>query len=161
FRGESLARAFNATNQAIDTSVAIALTPLTTASVIFTNERLRFDRAPERDSNIFRVMPTLTFSPLGVLNGSASFGYRKFTALDPVTPAFEGVVAQVGAGVTLWEHHRFETTVLRDLTYSYDRAATYYIQNSLSGSWNYAFGGRFDTQLGAGRNRMHYHQTSS
>lgn len=161
FRGESLASAFDGFIEGFDTGVGIALTPLTSFDVVFTKELQRFDLASERNSNTFRVMPTFTFSPLGLLNGTASFGYRKFTPKDPAVPAFKGFVAQVTASVTVKDRHRLSTTVLRDLTYSYDHASVYYIQNSFGGTWAFQIGHGVESQLGATRNLMHYHQTAS
>jgi Putative beta-barrel porin 2 len=160
FRGESLARAFDSRTRGVDGSVGVALTPLTSLSLVLAKERQTFDHAPERDSDTFRIMPTFNFSPLGLVNGTAAFGYRKFTPRDPQTPPFAGFVTQVGAGFTLYDHHRIETTALRDVSYSYDEAATYYIQNSIGVTWTFDFAAHFDTQLNATRNLMDYHQAA-
>jgi hypothetical protein len=106
-------------------------------------------------------MPTFLFSPLGLLNGTAAFGYRSFTPQDPAVPAYHGFVTQVTAGITVFERHRLSTTIVRDVTYSYDASAVYYIQNSVGGRWVYQIGRGFDTELGATRNLMHYHQTAT
>jgi hypothetical protein len=106
-------------------------------------------------------MPTLSFSPLGLLNGTAAFGYRRFTPTDPAVPPFDGFVAQVIAGITVKDRHRLTTTYTRDVSYSYDAVAVYYLTNSVGGTWGFTMGRGFDIQLGASRNRMHYHQTSS
>ena len=161
FRGESLTAAFNGELRALDSSVGVALTPLTSLDLVFTNEQQRFDLTPDRNADSFRVMPTLTFSPLGLLNGTAAFGYRKFTPKSPTVPPFDGFVAKVSAGVTVKDRNRLTTTYTRDLTYSYDQAAVYYLTNSVGGSWALTMGRGFDVQLGASRNRMHYHQTAS
>ncbi len=161
FRGESLARAFDGVIRGLDTSVGVGLTPLTSFSVVFTNEQQRFDLAPERNSDTFRVMPTFSFSPLGLLNGTAAFGYRKFTPKDPTVPVYSGFVSQVSAGITVYDRHRLTVTYTRDLTYSYDETSVYYIQNSVGGSWAYQIGKGFDVQLGALRNLMHYHETAT
>lgn len=161
FRGESLARAFDGYIRGFDTSAGVALTPLTSLDVVFTSEQQRFHRAPERNSSTFRVMPTFSFSPLGLLNGTAAFGYRRFTPKDPTVPGYHGFAAQVTAGITVKDRHRLSTTILRDLTYSYDQTAVYYIQNSFGGTWAYQIGRGFDSQLGATRNLMHYHRTTS
>ncbi len=161
FRGESLAQAFNGTIRGLDTSIGVALTPLTTFSVVFTDEQQRFDRSPERNSDTFRVMPTFTFSPLGLLNGTAAFGYSTFTPKDPAVPAYSGFTSQVSAGITVYEKHRLTVTYTRDLTYSYDATAVYYIQNAIGGAWAYQIGRGFDLRLGATRNLMHYHQTAT
>jgi len=161
FRGESLARAFNGTLTGVDVSAGVSLTPLTSFDLIVTKEEQRFDLAPERNADTFRVMPTFSFSPLGLVNGTAAFGYRKFTPKDRSVPGFSGFVAQAGVTVTIYERHRLSTTIVRDLTYSYDHTSIYYIQNSISGSWAFAMGHGFDLQLGATRNLMHYHQTAT
>jgi hypothetical protein len=161
FRGESLADALNSTTRGLDGAIGVDLTSLTSFSVVFTREQQRFDQAPDRNSDTFRVMPTFTFSPLGLLNGTAAFGYRKFTPKDPAVPSFSGFVVQIGAGITVYEKHRLTTTIIRDLTYSYDATAVYYIQNSINGTWAYSIGRGFDVQLGATRNLMHYHETAT
>jgi hypothetical protein len=161
FRGQSLAEAFDGKTTAADGSVGVTLTPFTTASFVVSKEQQRFDRAPERNSDTLRLMPTLAFSPLGLINGTAAFGYRKFTPKDPATPDFKGFVALATVGVTLFDHHHFDAIVVRDLTYSYDEAATYFIQNSVGLTWTYAFAGPLDLKLGATRNLMRYHRTAT
>ena len=161
FRGENLAQAFNGFTRGFDTSVGVSLTPLTSLDVVFTDEQQRFDLSPDRNANSFAVMPTFSFSPLGLLNGTAAFGYRHFTPKDPSVPEFRGFVAQVTAAVTVYDKHRLSTSVVRDVTYSYDQVAVYYLQNSIGGTWGYQIGRGFDSQLGATRNVMHYHQTTT
>jgi putative beta-barrel porin BBP2 len=161
FRGESLSRAFDGVLRGFDTSAGVALTPFTSFDVVFTDEQQRFDFAPERNSDTFRVMPTLSFSPLGLLNGTAALGYRRFTPKDPSVPDYHGFVAQVTAGVTVRDRHRLSTTITRDVSYSYDQTAVYYLQNSVGGSWAYQIGRGFDSLIGATRNLMHYHQTAT
>src|SRR5262249_52144958 len=51
FRGENLAVALNEKMDALDGTVGVALTPLTTLSVVVTKERDRFDLSPDRDSD--------------------------------------------------------------------------------------------------------------
>jgi len=159
FRGESLANSLNSRVDAVDGSVGFELTPLTSFSLNISKERQRFDTASERDSDTIRIMPTFLFSPLGVINGTASVGYRKFTPRNSLTAPFTGLVAQVGAGVTVYDRHRFDVAVNRDLTYSYDRQTPYYIATSESLTWTYEFAGPFDVKLNAAHNQMHYKAT--
>jgi len=160
FRGESLTRAFNGHDRGIDANIGFALTPLTSLMLVVSKEEQRFDGAPERNADSIRVAPTLSFSPLGLINGTAAFGYRRYTARDPRTPDYSGFVAQVTTAMRLYDRHRVEVTILRDLTYSYERAATYYIGNSYSVAWTYAFIGPMDMRLSASRNLMRYHATA-
>jgi hypothetical protein len=161
FRGQSLSRAFDGYIRGFDAAAGVSLTSLTSLDVVFTDEQQRFDLAPERNSDTFRVMPTFSFSPLGLLNGTAAFGYRRFTPKDPLVPAYHGFVTQVTAGITVDDRHRLSTTILRDVSYSYDAAAVYYVQNSIGGTWAYRIGRGLDSSLGATRNLMHYHQTAT
>jgi hypothetical protein len=156
FRGESLADAFNSTIEIVEGSVGVALTPLTKLSVNVSREHQRFDRAVDRDSRSLRVMPTLTFSPLALLNGSVAVGYRRFTAEDPSLQDFTGLVAVVTAGVSVYDRHRFDVTVNRDLNYSYEQESPYYIATGGSVTWTYLVAGPFDVKTSAALNRMRY-----
>ena len=91
-----------------------------------------------------------------LINGSASIGYRKFSPRSPLTASFRGLVAIVGAGVTVYDRHRFDVLFNRDLTYSYDRETPYYIGTAGSLTWTYALLGPFDVKLSVGHNALHY-----
>ena len=157
FRGESLADAFNSTTDIIEGRAGVELTPLTGFSINVSRENQQFERAADRDSRSLRVMPTLTFSPLGLLNGSVSVGYRKFTAEDPSLQDFSGLIAEVNAGATIYEKHRLDFTVNRDLHYSYEEETPYFIATGASVTWTYAFAGPFELKTSARRNQMSYH----
>jgi hypothetical protein len=156
FRGQSLADSLNSRLELVEGSMRLALTPLTSVGVQFTKERQIFDVARERDSDTVRIMPIITFSPLGLLNGSVAVGHRKFTAQDPTTPAFSGLVVAVLSGVTLFDSHRVDVAVNRDLTYSYDRETPYFVGTSASVTWTFAVAGPFDVKASATRDRMRY-----
>ena len=157
FRGENLSQALDNHTDAIEGILGFDLTPLTSFDVNVSREEQRFDHAVERDANSIRVMPGLRFSPTGVINGSVAIGYRRFTALDPRTPDFSGLVASAAAGVTVYERHRLDVTFNRDLTYSYDRITPYYIATGGSVTWTWLFVERFDVKASATRTRMSYH----
>ena len=125
FRGESLAASLNEKMDALDGTVGVALTPLTSLSVVVTEQRDRFDLSSDRDSDTLKIMPTVTFSPLAILSGSAAFGYRQFTTLSPLVPDYHGFVASLTLNTTVHEKHRFETTFGRDVQYSYEQDTVY------------------------------------
>lgn len=156
FRGQKLETTLNQTLDGIDGSLGVDLTPLTTLQVIVTKERNRFEFLQARDSDSLRIMPTVTFSPLAVLNGSAAFGYRRFTAHSPQVPDFSGFVSTVTIGATIRERNRVETTFARDLNYSYEEEASQYIETGIRATWTWQIAGPFDTRLSAGRSRLHY-----
>lgn len=157
FRGENLAESLDSQTDIIEGLVGFELTPLTSFEVNVSHEEQRFDHAVERDANSIRVLPTLRFSPMGLLSGSVAIGYRRFTALDPRTPNFSGMIASATTGVTLYERHRLDVTFNRDLTYSYDRVTPYYIATGGSVAWTWLIVQRFDVKASVSRNQMRYH----
>jgi len=156
FRGESLAENLDEQMRAVDASVGVALTPLTSVSVAVSMERDRFDLSPERDSDTLRIMPSVSFSPLAMLNGSAAFGYRRFTPLDPRVPDYRGFVASLSLGTTLHERHRIDAAFGRDVQYSYEEADVYYVETSIQGTWTWQVTGPLDLRLSGSRARMRY-----
>lgn len=156
FRGENLADAFNSTVDIVEGGVSVELTPLTKLAVKVSQEDQRFDNTVDRDSRSLRLMPTLSISPLGLVNGTVAVGFRKFTAEDPALQDFTGLIAEVTAGTTLYERHRLDVTVNRDLSYSYEPVTPYYVHTGASLGWTYQIAGPFDVKLSAGRNSMRY-----
>ena len=93
-----------------------------------------------------------------MVNGTVGVGYRRFTPLDTArTPPFSGLVASATAGFTLYERHRIDFTVNRDLNYSYDREVPYYIATGGSLTWTWLIAGPIDVRGSAARNNMRYH----
>jgi hypothetical protein len=156
FRGQRLADTLNSRIEAVEGSVAVALTPLTSVGLRMAKERQIFDQSRERDSDTLRIMPTISFSPLGLINGTVAVGHRKFTPRDPATPGFSGLVVAVTSGVTLFDNHRVDVSMTRDLTYSYDPETPYFIGTSATVAWTFAIGGPFDIRTSATRDRMRY-----
>lgn len=159
FRGQSLADSLNSRLDSVEGNVRVALTPLTSVGVQVGKERQTFDVARERDSDTLRIMPVINISPLGLLNGSVAVGHRRFTARDPRTPPFSGLVAAAVVGVTLFDNHRIDASVNRDLTYSYDRDTPYFVGTSANVTWTFALGGPFDVRGSVTRDRMRYDST--
>lgn len=156
FRGQTLETTLNQTLDGVDAGVGVELTPLTTLQLIVTKERNRFEFTPIRDSETLRIMPTVTFSPLAILSGSAAFGYRRFTAHSPLVPDFSGFVSTVTLGTTIRERNHVDATFARDLSYSYEEDASQYIETGVRVSWTWQIAGPFDSRLSAGRSRLHY-----
>ena len=108
FRGVDLHESLDGRRRTVDGGVAIALTPLTTFSLTVAREQQRFDLSPERDSNTWRLSPTFTFSPLGLVTGSATFGYRRFTTLSPTLSDYSGFVSSVTVGATIYHRNQMQ-----------------------------------------------------
>ena len=156
FRGEDLARSLDTSLDAFETSFNVELTPLTTFSIVGTKDQQRFDHAPERDADSFRIAPTFTFSPLGLITGSASFGYRRFNGLDPSLPDFSGFVSTGTVGILFYDQYKVDTTFTRDVRYSYERSLPYYIVGGVRATFSAQTYGPLDLRVTAGRESMSY-----
>lgn len=156
FRGVSLRQSFDGRRQSIDAGIGIALTPLTTLTVAVAREQQRFALSPDRDSNAWRISPTFTFSPIGLLTGSASVGYRRFHPLSPTLPDYSGLVSAVAVGATIDGRHQVQALFNRDVQYSYDLTTDYYIGTGGTLTWTLAVVGPIDLRGTAGRYLMDY-----
>jgi hypothetical protein len=134
----------------------VELTPFTTFSIVGSKEEQRFDYAPERNADSVRIAPTLTFSPLGLITGSASFGYRHFNGLDRSLPDYSGFVSSGNVGILLYDRYRLDTTFTRDVRYSYERALPYYIVSGIRASLSLRTYGPVDLRALGGRESMDY-----
>ena len=111
FRGEDLAVALDNSLDGVDGTFGMQLTPLTSVSLVVSQEWQRFDlvaRAGLRHH--LRITPTVTFSPGGLLTGSAAIGYRRFNGRSAELPDFSGLVAIVNVGATILGRHRLDTS---------------------------------------------------
>jgi hypothetical protein len=62
-----------------------------------------------------------------IVQGSLAIGYRSFSALDPETPDFSGVVVQGSLTHTIGERTKVELTLSRDVQYSFEETEPYYL----------------------------------
>ena len=156
FRGVDLEKSFNGHRNAVDAGLAFALTPITTLTLAVEREQRRFQLSPDRDSNAWRAGPTFTFSPTGLLSGSASVGYRRFTPLSLTLPVFTGVVAAVNIKALIYARHEMTAQFSRDVQYSYDLNNDYYIGTGGTVTWTWLLFGPIDVRGTAGRYLMDY-----
>ncbi|MEO6238146.1 MAG: outer membrane beta-barrel protein [Vicinamibacterales bacterium] len=155
FRGVLLGRAFDGRRRAVDGGLKLALTPLTTFSLIVSREEQRFVEAPGRDSDSWRVSPGFAFDPGGLLNGSASIGYRRFKTRSPQLPDFTGLVSTATV-VARAGRHEAQGVFRRDVQYSYDVATSYYLATGGTLTWTVLLFGPVDVRGTAGRMLMDY-----
>jgi hypothetical protein len=156
FRGVDLRQSFDGRKRGADVGIALALTPLTTFTVSVGREQQRFERSPDRDSNTWRVTPGFSFSPTGVVTGSASVGYRRFTPLSPTLPGYSGLVSAVTVGTTFYGRHQMLVLFNRDVQYSYETANAYYVGTGGTMTWTLSVVGPIDVRATAGRHVMDY-----
>lgn len=156
FRGVELRRSFDSRRQSVDGGVAIDLTPVTRFSLLVAREQQRFALVDDRDSNTWRISPTLSFSPDGLVRGSATVGYRRFHTLSPDLADYAGLVSSVSVAATLYGRHDVLGTVNRDVQYSYDENTDYYVGTTAGVTWTMLLAGPFDVRGTVSRTLMDY-----
>ena len=134
FEGTSLASTLNRRSDHASATFRYDLTKLTAFVVLGEVGRERFDESSERNNESFRIMPGFDFDQFALLKGKARVGYRRFNALSPAIPDFEGVVAEVDLAYVLLGRTRFGVQVDRDIQFSYEADQPYYLLTSVRGS---------------------------
>jgi hypothetical protein len=122
-------------------------------------QRDRFDSAPERNADTWRITPALQFDPTALIRGSVAVGYRHFDPDDPRVPDYSGVVVQVNAGYTLLERTKFDLDLVRDVQYSYEDLEPYYLANGGTLTVTHHLTGPFEIQGVVGRQSLGYRNT--
>jgi hypothetical protein len=156
FREQELAETLNHRGTIYEGSVAFQATPITSLSVVMSHERLRFDHAPLRDSRSIRIAPTVTFTPFGLLNGTASVGVRKFEGESAALPGYTGVVMNGTLSSVLLDRFRLDTRFTRDVQYSYEESLPFYVLSGGRATLAAQMTDRFDLRVTAGHDRMNY-----
>ncbi len=156
FRGVPLARTLDETDRSYVTALNVALTPITTAGLVVSRETQRFPRSPVRDADSWKIAPTLTFSPLGLVTGSASVGYRAFNGLDPSLPDYSGIVAAGAIGIQFVGRYKLDTSFTRDIRYSYEELLPYYLLSGVRSVLAAQAIGMLELRLLGGRESMDY-----
>lgn len=128
-----LREVFNRTTRTLSLSARHALTPLTTVTMTVDSMGEQFALSPVRNSRSIRVAPGFEFASTALISGKASVGYRSFDAKDASVPDFKGAVASVELAYTLAGTARFLVQANRDVQYSYEATAPYYVLSSLGG----------------------------
>ena len=156
FDGADLAHNLNSRADSVEGGVQLALTPLTTLNLTTSVQRDRFDSAPERNADTFRITPSLQFDPTSLIRGTVLVGYRHFDTLDPALPDYSGVIVQILAGYTLLERTKFDVDLSRDVQYSYEDLEPYYLSTGGRVTVTHQLVGPFDVQAFGGRQSLDY-----
>jgi len=160
FRGQDLKSSFDGRRDTLDGGFSMDLTPITKFSVLVAREEQRFELSPDRDSNTWRVTPGLTFSPTGLVTGSASVGYRHFEPVSPALPGYSGIVSAISVGATIYGRHQLQGLLNRDVQYSYDDATDYYLGTTFGLTWTMLVAGPIDVRGTGTRSLMDYRNVS-
>lgn len=136
-------------------SVAIDITPITSAIVLGEYIRDRFDYSPERDADGARYMGGIEFRPPGLFSGYAMVGARTFKAPNAGVDSFSGLVAN-GLVAYATDRQRLALAIYRDVAFSYDSTVGYFLANSMNIDYMRRLGDRWTTYLGTELQRLDY-----
>ena len=137
------------------------LTPLTTFSVTASHQTDRFDEAPGRDSDTFRILPSIRMEAPAIVQGSLAVGYRRFSVFDPETPDYSGLVVQGSLTHTFAELTKVDLTLSRDVQYSFEETEPYYLTTGFRVVATQQLGESFDVRGVAGLDRLEYREEAT
>jgi hypothetical protein len=121
-------------------------------------QRDRFELSPDRNSDSFRIAPSVTFSPLALVSGRASLGYQRRKFLAGGQPDFSGTIAFVDLNYTLLGRTQFTVAAQRQLEYSYLVGQYQYVNAGVTGSVVQRLADAWDIGGSFGRTRLTYSQ---
>jgi len=136
------------------------LTSKTTLLLEGETQRTRFDFAGTKNADGFRISPGVIFAPRALIGGTAKVGIRRFTPLNDAVPRFQGVVASLNLGYTIFGATRLTFETSRDLAYSFEIVQPYYISTSVGGNIRRQVRGDIDVVLGIRRTQQAYRTMS-
>jgi hypothetical protein len=156
FLDTSLRELLNRRTTTIGVSLRHQLTPLTALIMAADGSDERFVFSPVRDARSIHLAPTVEFAPLGRVNGRATVGYRLFNLRDASVPDFKGGVAAVDLVYTLQGDTRFVFKANRDVEYSYEPAAPYYVVTGIGGEISQRVTNRIGVTVRGARYQLRY-----
>jgi hypothetical protein len=158
FNGTNLAVSLNHSGEVEGAAVGYAMTPLTSILMIVERQRDRFESSPERNSDSFRIMPTVEFKPRALISGRASVGFRTVTFASGTIPEFRSSVATVDLIYHVRARTEIGVGVRRDLDYSYIDQQSDYVTTGWSTSVSQRIGPSWDVRSSFGWYRLGYRE---
>ena len=161
FDGVPLSQSLNSTTKTLEGGLELYLTPLTTFSVVASRQTDRFDQTPEKDADTFRILPSIRMEAPAIIRGSLAVGYRRFSAIDPETPDYSGLVVQGSLTHTFAEQTKVDLLLSRDVQYSFEETEPYYLTTGFRVVVTQQLGESFDLRAIVGRDRLEYREEAT
>jgi hypothetical protein len=98
----------------------------------------------------------IAFDPLGILSGTATFGYTSFEPVTPGLPNYKGPSGAVDVSYRLLGSMRIGVGAIRGISFSYQVDQPYYVQTGVTGSVSRTLVGPVDIVGRAGVQRLAY-----
>ena len=154
--GFNLSDRLDRAEQGLRLVVLERLTSLTTVGLIVETREDRFERAPDRDADGYRVAGTIVLAEKALISGTAEIGYRHVKPNDDLVPAFNGLVSRIAVSNRIGGSTAISLGWDRDMQYSFSETRPFYLTNAVSARVRRHVAGQFDTSVGAVRNRATY-----
>ena len=161
FEGVDLSSTLNSTTKTIEGGIELYLTPLTTLAITASSQTDRFDESPERNADTLRILPTIRMEAPAIIQGSLGVGYRRFSAIDPDTPDYSGVVVQGSLTHTFGERTKIDLSLSRDVQYSFEPTEPYYLTTGFRVVLTQQLQESLDVRATAGRDRLDYREEAT
>jgi Putative beta-barrel porin 2 len=158
FRDLDLARVLNHDTKSRGLEVTYSLTPLTSIRVSAGQQRDRFHFISDRDSDTYRIAPSVEFKPFALVTGHASVGFQRRNFIHGATPSFNGTVVDADLSYVLLGRTRLNFSARRALEYSYVTVLSDYLENSTNVRVTHSIGNAWELDASAGRGRLSYRQ---
>jgi hypothetical protein len=161
FGGVELDRALDKHTTSYDAGVHLSLTPLTSLTVTGGVAQDHFTFDASRNALSRQVSGELAFSADAIFSGTARVGYRDFQPDDPALDPYRGLTARVSLLYPVRDRGSAGVSVLRDVTYSFERAEGYYVETMGDLTYTHRLFGGWDAQLRGAATRMNYSDHAS
>jgi hypothetical protein len=161
FDGVPLSQSLNSTTKTLEGGLELYLTPLTTFSVVASRQTDRFDQSPEKDADTLRILPSIRMEAPAIIRGSLAVGYRRFSAIDPETPDYSGLMVQGSLTHTFAEQTKVDLLLSRDVQYSFEETEPYYLTTGVRVVVTQQFGESLDVRAIVGRDRLDYREEAT
>jgi putative beta-barrel porin BBP2 len=156
FEGVPLSQTLNSSVNTLMGGIEFYLTPLTTVTINASGEQQRFDESPDRDSDTFRIMPSIRLEAPAIIAGNLAVGFRRFTPLSANLPNYNGLVAQGSLSHTFFDRTKVDLVLSRDVQYSFELNEPYYLTTGYRVVVNQALRDDLDVRFTGGRDRLEY-----
>jgi hypothetical protein len=156
YRGVALDEALNRTGRGADAGVRYAITPLTTLAVTAGYEEQTFEQSHVRDLKRYTVGPALEFSPEAAIRGRVVTAFELFRPDDPTIAERRGIAYQAVLNWTLYGRTTFDLGAGRNISYSYQDTAPYYLLTNARLLVSHPLGTWFEVYGGGDWERMAY-----
>ena len=154
--GTYLSETLNRKERSGIASLRFRPTALTTLVVASEVREVRFSRSPERNSDNLIVTAGADFHPRALISGSGRIGFRRFAARGTGVSDVSAVVAEADLSFRIAGRTAVTFSAERDINYSFERAAPYYILENYGVAVTRRLGRTFDLTGRVARDRYDY-----